>query len=265
MDKKLSVCIIEDEPLMRDYLCNNLEKIHSDFHVTAFAANGNEAMDILSSNSFDLILSDIKMPGYSGLEVAESLRKNEDETPIILITGYDDFAYAKSAIRLDVSDYLLKPLNDNELRDALEKIKVQILKRRQSITLPENLTPENLAQLIAEKFAAESNNSEDFDIIKSAVDYITQHFCENMSQADVADAIGVSPSYLSGLFHEGTGESYSQFIKRLRMTKAAALLKSQPSMTINVIAESVGYFSDKHFMSVFKNYFGMTPNDYRKQ
>lgn len=265
MDKKFSVCIIEDEPLMRDYLCRNLEKIHPDFCAVSYAANGNDAMEMLTSCGYDLILSDIKMPGYSGLKVAEYLRNNEDETPVILITGYDDFAYAKSAIRLDVADYLLKPLNDDELRDALEKIKMQIIKKRQSITLPNNLTPDNLAQLIAEKFTAGSDNSEDFDIIKSAVDYISQHFCENMSQADVAAAIGVSPSYLSSLFHEGTGESYSQFVKRLRMTKAAALLKSQPFMTINAIAESVGYFSDKHFMSVFKNFFGMTPNDYRKQ
>lgn len=262
MSDKYRVCVIEDEPLMREYLSNNLSDIHCDFEVTATAANGADALNLLNTQSFDLIISDIRMPGYSGLEVVEQLRSVDDDTPVILLTGYDDFSYAKTAIRLGVNDYLLKPLNDSELHNSLNNVKARIQQTRNSIVIPDDLSPDSLAKLIADKFRAQS--SEDSQIVKKAVVFISEHFCENISQSDVSDALGVSAAYLSGLFREGTGESYSEFIKRLRMTKAAALLKSQPDITISTIAEQVGYFSDKHFISVFKNYFGTTPTEYRK-
>lgn len=262
MLNRYNVCVIEDEPLMREYLASNLSSINPDFYVSAAAANGSEAINLLNGHNFDLIITDIRMPGLSGLEIVEKIRNEEDDTPVILLTGYDDFSYAKTAIKLGISDYLLKPLNDNELCESLNKAKDSIERTRHSVTIPDELSPDVLAHLIADKFHGQS--SEDSQIVNRAVAYISEHFCEGISQSDVADAIGVSAAYLSGLFREGTGESYSEFIKRLRMTKAAALLKSQPDMTVNVIAEQVGYFSDKHFISVFKKYFGNTPSEFRK-
>lgn len=262
MSQKYNVCVIEDEPLMREYLACNLTRINPDFYVSATASNGIDAIDLLCGHDFDLIISDIRMPGLSGLEIVGKIRNEEDNTPVILLTGYDDFSYAKTAIKLGISDYLLKPLNDDELRESLNKVKEYIERTRHSITIPDELSPDVLAHIIAEKF--HEQNSEDSQVVNRAVAYISEHFCEGISQSDVATAIGVSPAYLSGLFREGTGEPYSEFIKRLRMTKAAALLRSQPDMTINVIAEQVGYFSDKHFISVFKKYFSCTPSEFRK-
>ena len=72
----------------------------------------------------------------------------------------------------------------------------------------------------------------------------------------MAGALGVTPAYLSSVFHEEKGESYSKFLTRLRMTQAALLLKSNPTLTLQHVAEQTGYASDKHFIGVFKKYFG---------
>ncbi|MCR5031361.1 MAG: response regulator [Lachnospiraceae bacterium] len=261
MKPEFSVCFAEDEPLMRSYISNNLSQIHGDYYVKDVASNGEEALKLLDDHTYDLFITDIKMPLVSGLEVVKKMRKTGSELPVLLLTGYDDFAYAKEAIKLGVMEYILKPLNDQEMHDALEKIKEHICERRNTVVLPDDSTPNEITQLILSRFTASAQG--DDSLAQKAVDYISAHYTENISQGEVADALGVSPSYLSGIFHEETGESYSRFITRLRMTQAAVLLRTEQNLPIREIAQQVGYFSEKHFMSVFKTFYGITPSEYR--
>lgn len=262
MANQISVCFVEDEPLMRNYLNDNISKIHPDFYIKDLASNYNEALDILLNNEYDLLIADIKMPGGTGLELIEKLREQNNDIPAIIVTGYDDFEYAKAAIKLNVLGYLLKPLNDDEMKETLEKIKVQISENKNTIKLSKNITSDEITRLIANKFSPEKTS--DSTIGQKAVEYISLHFKENISQSDVAEAIGVTPSYLSNIFREENGESYSKFITSLRMAQAAVLLRTKPNLSIKNIAEEIGYFSEKHFISLFKNFYGLTPNDYRK-
>lgn len=263
MNNKISVCFVEDEPLMRNYLYENISKIHSDFYIKDVAANIDEAFNLFSNNDYDLLITDIKMPGGSGLDLINGLRKNNNNILAILLSGYDEFEYAKAAINLNVSAYLLKPLNDDEMYEMLEKIKTQIIENQNTIKFSKNISLDEISRLITNSFLPEQTN--DPTIGQKAIDYITEHYKENISQSDVAEAIGVTPSYLSNIFREENGESYSKFITRLRMSQAGLLLKSYPSMPLKNIAEEIGYYSEKHFISLFKNYYGITPNDYRKQ
>mgnify|MGYP003320607035 CR=1 FL=1 len=262
MTNQISVCFVEDEPLMRNYLFENISKIHPDFYIKDLASNYNEAINLLSNNEYGLLITDIKIPGGSGLELIEKLREFGNDISTIIVTGYDDFEYAKTAIKLNVLGYLLKPLNDDEMKEILEKIKIQIAENRNIIKLSKNITSDEITRLIANKFSSEQTS--DSTIGQKAVEYISQHFKENISQSDVAEAIGVTPSYLSNIFREENGESYSKFITSLRMAQAALLLKTKPNLSLKSIAEEIGYFSEKHFISLFKNFYGLTPNDYRK-
>ncbi len=261
MEQKFRVCFSEDEPLMRSYIQNNLSVIHPDFVIGDVVSNGKEALDLLFSRNYDVFITDIKMPYISGLEVVTKIREAGRDIPVLILTGYDDFSYAKNAIKLGVMEYLLKPLNDAEMHDALDKIKTHIVEQRNTLVVPDNSTPDIIAQLILSHFSA--SKVSDTSLVQKAVDYISAHYTENISQGDVAQALGISPSYLSGIFHEETGESYSRFITKLRMTQAGVLLKTNPNLPIREIAGQVGYFSEKHFMSVFKSFYGITPNEYR--
>lgn len=262
MNEQISVCFVEDEPLMRNYLKYNISKIHHDFYIKDIASNYYEAEKLLLENTYDLLITDIKIPGGSGLELIEKLRKTNNDILTIIITGYSDFDYAKTAIKLNVLGYLLKPLNDDEMKEILEKAKVLIIENKNTIRFSKNITSDEITRLIANKFTPEGTN--DPTIGQKAIEYISLHYKENISQSDVAEAIGVTPSYLSNIFREENGESYSKFITRLRMAQAAVLLKTKPNLPIKNIAEEIGYFSEKHFIGLFKNFYGLTPNDYRK-
>ena len=94
--------------------------------VDGMASNGPEAIDLLAKNHTDILITDIRMPGISGLELIAQARGLNPELRFIVISGYADFSYAQEAISLGVSGYLLKPVNEQELNDTLEKIASEI-------------------------------------------------------------------------------------------------------------------------------------------
>lgn len=118
--------IVDDEPLMRQYLGNNLSEICSDFSVTGIACDGLEAVELLQKQTFDLVITDIKMPEMDGLKLAKYIFDSELRPKVIIISGYNEFEYARLAIKYGVSDYLLKPLSDDDISETLAKIKSEL-------------------------------------------------------------------------------------------------------------------------------------------
>lgn len=262
MTSQYRVLIVEDEPLMRKYLISSLSRLHPAFTVADAAHDGVAALALFETVSYDLVITDLRMPGMDGLQLIERIRSLGKTLPIIVLTGYDEFEYARTALHFGVAEYLLKPLNDDALRETLERLERVIQQHRNAMRLPTDLSPKNIAQFVATCFT--ESDGEHKVLAERAARYITTHFTEPITQTDVAEALGITPAYLSSIFHEEKGESYTKFLTRLRMMQAALLLKSNPGMTIQSVAEQTGYASDKHFISVFKKYFGTTPNEYRQ-
>lgn len=121
-----SVMIVDDEPLMLKYLSTNLEQIAPGWCVTGIASNGLEAVSLLQTQSFDLVITDIKMPEMDGLELAKFIYEIYPKIKVVILSGFDDFDYAQRAIRCGVSDYLLKPLNDANITETLKKIDISL-------------------------------------------------------------------------------------------------------------------------------------------
>lgn len=115
--------IVDDEPLMRQYLRTNLSNICSNFIVTGIACDGLEAVDKIKKQDFDLVITDIKMPEMDGLNLAKYIFDMGIKTKVIIISGYNEFEYARLAIKYGVSDYLLKPLSDDGMNETLQRIK----------------------------------------------------------------------------------------------------------------------------------------------
>lgn len=263
--------IVEDEPLMREYLLMNLNSIHKKWKTTGCAKNGMEAMTLLKNCHYDLIITDIKMPQMDGLELASYVHNNIPDTNVIILTGHDEFNYARTAVRAGVSDYLLKPLQDMELHQILDKLaskKEQSTHQRidfqkhipASGTHSESLYA-SAPVLVSKKSLPENSNI----LVQRAREYILSHFSEPLSLNDVADTLNVTPAYLSSIFKSAQGESYSKYLLRLRMERAALLLCTHSAAKVYDIAVEVGYPSVKHFDTVFKKYYGITPNEYRNE
>lgn len=116
----MRILIVEDEYLIRKGL---LEMIggFGGIQVVGASENGVYAKQIIAGEHPDLVLADIRMPEMDGLELAEWIHKEYPEVVVILLTGYDDFKYVQKALKLNVFEYVLKPVNDNDLKLVLKK------------------------------------------------------------------------------------------------------------------------------------------------
>ena len=104
------VLVVDDETLMRKYLANSIPSFTDKFQVSGIAKDGLEAMELLKKQHYDLVITDIQMPEVDGLSLAKYLHENFPDIAVIIISGFNDFEYARKAIKYQVTDYLLKPL-----------------------------------------------------------------------------------------------------------------------------------------------------------
>lgn len=235
-----SVYIADDEMWVIVGLKKRIEKTGLPFQVVGEANNGVMALEEIEKKKPDILFTDIRMPGYNGLELLELLRKKELDTKVVLISGYAEFEYAQSAIRNGAYDYLLKPIDQDKLQTVLECI------------LGDGSTESgNVQELVAPS------------TIRKIMDEIKEHYTENITLTGLAEKYSISVSYLSELLKEHLQLSFSEYISSKRIQKAKELL-ADDSLSIEQIAEQTGYNDYFYFTKVFKKNTGISPSKYRK-
>ena len=128
MDKQIwNVLIADDEPIIREGIRNVIDWSALQMNVIAEAEDGEEAIELSLMHSVDILLIDINMPIANGLMVIKQVKAKLPDCQIIIITGYDEFKYAQEAVRLNVFDYLLKPIDPDHLMGLLNKIKMELV------------------------------------------------------------------------------------------------------------------------------------------
>ena len=243
-----SLVIVDDEEYMTASLQKYITQYHSDFHVAATFNSAEDALKYLRSTTVDIIITDIRMPHMDGLEMLRYVRELLPDVHILVISGYSEFEYAKKACSFGVNDYLLKPIDHQELSNDLGTIAKQL-----SRTKAEHPAPK----------AQPSAQDADDSVIQHAKSYIRAHYADNFSREAVANAVYLDGAYFSRLFKQKTGISFIEFLTTVRMEKAIELLSTQ--MSITDIATAVGYLHRNQFISNFRKYSGFTPNDYRRK
>lgn len=127
------ILIAEDESEMRNLLVKYIKKSQPELEVVGSAVNGKEALMLTERYRPDIVLTDISMPAMDGLEYLQEALARNIPVKAVVISGYDEFSYARKAIALGVSDYLLKPFDPQELGEVLDKIKAEL--ERQKVLL----------------------------------------------------------------------------------------------------------------------------------
>ena len=239
--------IVEDEDLMREYLASRLSAMCAEWCAADTAVDGQEAMEKIGKTHFDGIITDIRMPVMDGLAMSTAIREKDPQIPILILSGYNEFDYARKAVRLNIFDYLLKPVDEQELAAALSAMAIQAGQKRQM------KAPESTNEY--------ANDNKD-GLAQRALLYIQSHFSEPISLTSVAEEMGVSSAYLSTVFHREIGASYSRTLLKFRMEEAARQLAGT-NLKVNQIARNVGFFSAKHFTHVFHEYYHLSPMEYR--
>lgn len=258
-----SLVVIDDEAYVIASVKKYIEQQHPQFDVSGTFTNAEDALSFLRVNPADVIITDIRMPHMDGLQMLEQVRQFLPDACILVISGYSEFEYAKKACSFNVRNYLLKPIDFQELSSNLDAIEKHLSRSSHSISAPLR-THGRASHPDAPSHGTVSNvGVEDDTVIQYAMNYIRTHYADNISREAVANAVYLDGAYFSRLFKQKTGQSYIDFLTEVRMQKAIELLSTQ--MSITDISSAVGYSHRNQFISNFRKYTGFTPNDYRSQ
>ena len=124
------VMIVEDEPPIARTVKAAFEKTDADFKVEKHCINGSMAVEVLLKEHFDIVITDIRMPVMTGLELAGWIRENKPDTMVIILSGYSEFEYARKALEYKVFDYLLKPVSKEKIYELTQRIKAEFGRRK---------------------------------------------------------------------------------------------------------------------------------------
>ena len=242
------IVIAEDEELQLNSLVKKVEKFCPGFTVVGTAQTGSQAYKLICEKAPDILISDIRMPVMTGIELMEKARIMFPELQFIIISGFSEFEYARSAIRLQVSDYLLKPVETEELQKALNKIRLKLQER---------------AQEESAAFNGDSENKTAEQVAFAVIEYLQHHYNEEVNLNQIASALHYSPSYLTKIFVQQYNTTPSKYMISLRMQKAQQLLAHNPELSVRQIGETVGYPEQGYFSRFFKKFVGVSPLEYR--
>ena len=350
------VIIADDEPFIRNGLFLRVDWETMGFEVINVFADGRDVLKCLENHRADVLLTDICMNHVSGLQVAKTIKEKYPWMKVILLSGYQEFEYAKEAMYQGVYEYLLKPVKPKEVGNVLLKVKEELDKKRYEEQLISSLgekeygrilslthsivdsvlgegeeiwhvfvylkpivlkaTPEirrvvvqqllsfmmskleqkdhglaktfsdqirgldysgdgsvseGLSQilsnlndeLIARGLVAIPRKSKDGSIEK-ACNYINNHLEADLSYEQVAEYVCMSPRHFSRRFRSEKGETFTEFIVRLRVERAMKLL-DEGKILAEDIGVAVGYRDDKYFQQIFKRRTGCTVREYQKR
>ena len=238
----LSVYIADDEVWITLGLKKLLDKTGIETEVIGTANNGLVAKEEIAMFKPDVIFTDIRMPGLSGLDLLQTIPEISPDSKVVIITGFAEFSYAKEAVQHHAFDYLLKPIKEEDLTRVL----TAILKERGE-------TEEEVKQSPA------------YDkTIDNVVSDIREHYMEDISLTSLAAKYNISMARLSEMIKEHLQLNFSDYIASLRIQRAKELLRDE-SLSIQEIAEIIGYNDYFYFTKVFKKVEGISPSKYRKE
>ncbi len=249
------VVVIDDEILVRKGIVLETDWNELGCMVVAEAGNGLEGIQAVHKYQPDLLICDIKMPKMDGIAMLEQLREEGNDVSVIFLTAYGEFEYARNALKLLASDYLLKPFQDGELEAAVRRVtgKIGEKQNRGSIELAEQA---GIPMLVLP-------NGDKSKYVMKALDYIQEHFADtDISVGAIAESIGISEGHLSHIFKKETEYTVAAYLTRFRMRTAMKLL-SDCSRKVYEVAEQVGYRDIAYFSAAFKKTVGVTPSEYQ--
>ena len=245
------ILIAEDEELILNNIVKKVNSLELGFEVVATAQDGRSALKLINKLLPDLIITDIKMPVMDGLELIKNVDSKFPYIKKIVLSGFNDFSFAKQAMKYHVDDYLLKPLKINELTKVLTHNRL-ILENERNLTRCSLLDTKNNHLCSPEEIA---------EVIES---YVIENYTRELNFDIIAQKFNFNSSYLSKIFTKYIGENPVKYLTTLRINKAKHLLLNNKDMSIKEIGEQVGYPDQFYFSRIFKNIVGVSPASFRQ-
>lgn len=237
------VVLIDDDSAVVESLRRGIHWTDYGCEVVGTAADAAEGTELIRRHWPHILFTDIRMPGEDGLSMLAELRQAFPDMQVTILTGHRDFDAAQKAIRLDVTRFLLKPANIEELQEAVTAM------------------TQKLDSLPPDPDSEQMHNAGSF-IVSKAIRYMEDHYRQKLTLQDVADCCYVSQWHLSKQLHKHADKSFYDILNSIRIQAAKRLLED-PSLKIGEISEMVGYADTAHFSRTFKKLEHMSANEYR--
>lgn len=247
----MRIIIVEDEERSRKGLVSLIRLVSSSYNVIAQAYDGKRGYELIRKLHPDLVFTDIYMPVMDGLELIKAIREEHIDTRFIIVSAYEKFEYARTAMVYGVQDYILKPIIFEDIQTALDRV-------NSSIEESFNLTP------LTAYDNTKAKKSMTHPSVRRALTIIEKEYASPLAQEDLAKRLRVTPQYFSYLFHRDVGVNFSNYLKEYRIEMAKSLL-TQTDMKVSDIAVAIGYNATKYFCRVFKLVTNLSPTEYTIQ
>lgn len=254
--------IVDDERIIRQGL-SMLPWEENNIKLVEVLKNGIEAEEWIDSHEVDILLTDIRMPGITGIDLAKIALQNYPNAKVILLTGYGEFEYAKEAISLGVFDYILKPSTPEQImccvNRACEKFEQETTQKLKMEQLESRI--QDFSVLI--KPDEELLDPGEEERIDKIIQYIYDNYDKELTLSVLAVEFHFTTVYLSHYIKKETGYTFLEILTSVRMYYAARYLK-ETKMKNGEISQKVGIPDERYFGQVFKKSYGMPPYEYRK-
>ena len=240
--EQTTILIAEDESLILQDILTLFDWQAAGYR-TITASNGQQGLELFRRERPPIVMTDVRMPHMDGLTMIGHILEIAPETRFVILTAYQDFDYARSALRLGAAEYLLKKdLSGETIRAALEAARRRTSSEKPSAPEGPELSP----------------------IVGRAAAYIREHYAEpDLRLGGVSTACGISASRLSARFREELNTTVNEYVTCVRMENAKRLLLSG-EYRVYEVAEMVGYRNQAYFSTLFREQTGMKPNKYHE-
>lgn len=242
----LKVLIVDDEAVVRRGIMLGVDWAALGCAVVGEASNGEEGLAAAERYSPNLIVTDVRMPHMDGVEMMRCLRERRYKGHIIVLSAYNDFDYARSALRHGAADYLLKPFRDQDLAAAVlrvrERDEARVSTQDDLLALPKGDKSKYVLQTL---------------------EYIAAHYADtDINITSIARSIGISEGHLSHVFKKETSYTALGYLTQYRIHMARKLL-SDCRYKVYEVAGMVGYRDVAYFGATFKKLTGLSPSEYQ--
>ena len=236
--------IVDDEPLMLEGMRLMVDWQRHGFAMPREADSGRQALELIRREKPDLVITDLNMPGLGGVELSELCRREFPEMLVAYFSGYQDFHYAKSAIRVGALGYLLKPIEPEQVHELLDAARGELnrLGAAHRDAEPEADVPEP---------------------VRRALEAIADRYAQALTLRDLAQEQGLTCAYLGQLISRSTGKGFAWLLLEKRMHAARQLLMDD--VPVGEAARRCGIGDVSYFSQLYRRFFGEAPSQHHRR
>lgn len=253
------VLLVEDEDMIRKGIKYGVDWTEFDCAVVGDTHSATEAVKLIEKHKPNILIIDINMPVMSGLDVIKKTHNQYDYTTII-ISGYSDFDYAQTAIKLGVIRYISKPINMDELKNSLQ-VAVNIEKEKKLLNASQKLLDDE--KKLIQTIKTQSDAVEQDPVVNQILDYVEKNYMKKIKLDDVVQHVNYSKSTINSKMKNVIGKTFNKHLNDYRIFIVIERLnQNYNNIDIRKLSFDVGFVDFKYFQEVFKKHIGLTPNEY---